>query len=69
MATSFIPYKFEKTVCPFGVRDLSKDECYSGSGLNRCSYFVRYVWGDPVHNQTIECTCDKAKKITANVMR
>lgn len=30
--------------CPFGVRDLSSDECYSGSGRNRCKFFVRYDW-------------------------
>ena len=28
--------------CPFGVRDLENDECYSGGGNNRCQWFVRY---------------------------
>lgn len=35
-------YYRDKTPCPFSVRDLSCDECYSGSGCNRCKYFVRY---------------------------
>lgn len=26
------------TPCPFGVRDLQNDECYSGNGKNRCKY-------------------------------
>ena len=30
--------------CPFGERDLQNDECYSGSGKNRCPYFVKYDW-------------------------
>ena len=30
--------------CPYGERDLQKDECYSGNGKNRCPYFVRYDW-------------------------
>ena len=30
--------------CPFGIRDLNNDECYSGAGHNRCKYFVRYDW-------------------------
>ncbi|MBQ3836173.1 MAG: hypothetical protein II814_03490 [Treponema sp.] len=34
----------ERSQCPFGVRDLTSDECYSGSGRNRCPYFVRYDW-------------------------
>lgn len=28
--------------CPFGIRDLKNDECYTGMGVNRCKYFVRY---------------------------
>lgn len=28
--------------CPFDIRDLSKDECYSGNGQNRCKYFKKY---------------------------
>lgn len=28
--------------CPFGIRDLSKDECYSGNGRNKCKYFKCY---------------------------
>lgn len=31
-----------RTQCPFAVRDLSQDECYSGNGQNRCKYFVKY---------------------------
>lgn len=40
--------------CPFGVRDLSKDECYSGNGKNKCKYFVRYDWGK--HYGCVACT-------------
>lgn len=34
--------------CPFGIRDLSTDECYSGMGRNRCKFFERYAheWTD-----------------------
>lgn len=28
--------------CPFGKRDLTNDECYSGGGKNRCEFFIRY---------------------------
>ena len=28
--------------CPFGIRDLNNDECYSGNGKNRCKY--KYDW-------------------------
>lgn len=28
--------------CPFGIRDLSKDKCYSGNGQNRCRFFKKY---------------------------
>lgn len=41
-ATGFL--HMEKSQCPFGVRDLTRDECYSGSGRNRCPHFVRYDW-------------------------
>ena len=41
--------------CPFGVRDLSRDECYSGNGRNRCRWFVRYEWGNK-HDGCIHCT-------------
>ena len=40
--------------CPFGVRDLSKDECYSGNGRNKCKYFVRYDWEK--HPGCVACT-------------
>lgn len=40
--------------CPFGVRDLQNDECYSGNGVNRCKYFVRYDWGE--HEGCIACS-------------
>lgn len=42
--------------CPFGERDLSygHNECYSGSGKNRCPYFVKYDWN--THQGCIECT-------------
>lgn len=39
--------------CPYKVRDLSKDECYSGGGRNRCQYFSRYVF-DEKHPGSIE---------------
>lgn len=48
------------TVCPFGVRDLSNDECYSGNGKNRCPYFVRYDWDK--HNNHIACNHPPLKK-------
>lgn len=57
--TNYIPNKYDKTRCPFGVRDLTKDECYSGNGQNRCKYFVRYDWGE--HAGHIVCTCDKPR--------
>ena len=44
-----------KRECPYGVRDLEKDECYSGSGKNRCKYFVRYDWSDE-HAGYVACT-------------
>ncbi|MBO6100629.1 MAG: hypothetical protein J6P07_04785 [Spirochaetaceae bacterium] len=34
----------ERTQCPFNVRDLKNDECYSGNGKNRCRWFIRYDW-------------------------
>jgi len=37
-----------RTQCPFAVRDLSQDECYSGNGQNRCKYFVRYDDGTDI---------------------
>ena len=40
--------------CPFGVRDLQNDECYSGNGVNRCKYFVRYDWEK--HEGCIACS-------------
>ena len=46
--------------CPFGVRDLSKDECYSGNGQNKCKYFVRYDWDE--HPGCVACTHPPIKK-------
>lgn len=40
--------------CPFGVRDLQNDECYSGNGVNRCKWFVRYDWEN--HAGCIACS-------------
>ena len=57
--TNYIPNKYHETRCPFGVRDLTQDECYSGNGKNRCKYFVRYDWGE--HSGCIVCTCDKPR--------
>lgn len=48
------------TVCPFGVRDLSNDECYSGNGKNRCPYFVKYDWDK--HYNHIACNHAPLKK-------
>ncbi len=48
------------TPCPFGVRDLQNDECYSGNGTNRCKYFVRYDWDK--HKGCIACNCNLPKK-------
>ena len=44
------------TPCPFNVRDLSKDECYSGNGKNRCKYFIRYDWNK--HYGHVVCSCN-----------
>lgn len=48
------------TVCPFGVRDLSNDECYSGNGKNHCPYFVKYDWDK--HYNHIACNHQPLKK-------
>lgn len=40
--------------CPFGERDLLNDECYSGNGVNRCKYFVRYDWNK--HSGCVACS-------------
>lgn len=56
---TFIPQYYDKTVghyaaeCPFKVRDLVNDECYSGSGQNRCEWFVKYDWEH--HHGCIAC--------------
>lgn len=34
--------KARQVRCPFGIRDLSKDECYSGNGRNECRFFKKY---------------------------
>ena len=47
--------------CPFGVRDLAVDECYSGNGKNRCKYFVCYDWITE-HAPCVQCTCDLPRK-------
>lgn len=44
------------TPCPFGVRDLQHDECYSGNGNNRCKYFKRYDFEKKYTR--IVCACD-----------
>ena len=44
----------EEVLCPFGERDLQNDVCYSGSGHNRCPYFIRYEWCNE-HNGHIAC--------------
>ena len=46
--------------CPFGIRDLNNDECYSGNGQNRCPYFVKYDW-ESEHAPCVQCTCDKPR--------
>ena len=38
----------DRTQCPFAVRDLNQDECYSGNGQNRCKYFVKYDDGTDI---------------------
>ena len=47
--------------CPFGIRDLNNDECYSGNGKNRCKYFVRYDWEN--FYGCIVCNHPEKKKI------
>lgn len=37
-------YRVDHNQCPFGERDLLDDECYSGNGVNKCHWFVRYDW-------------------------
>ena len=41
--------------CPFGERDLNNDVCYSGNGVNRCKYFIRYDWSEE-HSGCIACS-------------
>ena len=56
--------------CPFGVRDLKHDECYSGSGQNRCEFFVRYNWGvsgKANEGGFVECTCDREEDISGQL--
>lgn len=47
-------YSGEPNQCPFGVRDLLHDECYSGNGQNKCKYFVRY--DHDKHAGCVACT-------------
>lgn len=49
------PYRFIRH-CPFGVRDLENDVCYSGNGINKCKYFKKYDWEK--HYGHVECHCD-----------
>jgi hypothetical protein len=44
----------ERNQCPFSVRDLLNDECYSGNGVNRCKFFVRY--DHEKHEGCVACT-------------
>lgn len=44
----------QKHKCPYGYRDLNNDECYSGNGVNRCKYFVKYDWEK--HYGLVACT-------------
>lgn len=48
------------TECPFKVRDLKNDECYSGNGKNRCEWFVRYDWEH--HYGCIACSHPQDKQ-------
>ena len=61
--------------CPYGVRDLHNDVCYSGMGKNRCEYFVKYehyLTGEIARDGTrvrscmsyIVCKCNKPKRGT-----
>lgn len=61
--------------CPFKVRDLHTDECYSGNGKNRCEYFIKYehlFTGEKLPDGSrvrscmsyIVCKCDKPRKGT-----
>lgn len=52
-------YYRERTQCPFGVRDLKNDECYSGNGKNRCKFFVRHDWDK--HYGCIACSHEPIK--------
>lgn len=55
------------TVCPFKVRDLSTDVCYSGNGVNKCKFFVRYEWCTE-HDGTIKCSCNLPKRVQVGVI-
>ena len=69
---TYVPTQFagipkEQVQCPFGVRDLQNDECYSGNGQNRCPYFVRYEWCNE-HNGHIACNhSPKQKYVQGNL--
>ena len=59
---TYVPLKFalrrmgkpEVEKCPFGERDLAKDECYSGGGQNKCPFFIRYEWCNE-HDGCVAC--------------
>ena len=53
--------RIDPLTCPFGVRDLANNECYSGNGQNRCKYFVKYDW-ESEHAGCIACTCELPRK-------
>lgn len=60
MASTYV--KISDYKCPFNERDLTygHNECYSGSGKNRCPYFVKYDWDK--HFGHIECTHPQIEK-------
>ena len=48
-----------KSPCPYGERDLQTDNCYDGSGLNKCPYFIKYDWVN--YNGHIVCNHPEKK--------
>ena len=47
--------KLRQVRCPFGIRDLSEENCYDGMGRNRCKYFKKYEHNAEKHQSYIVC--------------
>lgn len=59
-----VPYDWRKEphmTCPFGIRDLDKDDCYNGDKRTMCPHFVKYNWLDP-NDTYVECSYTKVEE-------